>query len=72
MDEAFLLDQLRRVNELLKIMKKREDAMAHNMLQKADAFGYLYKENQKEISLLIETMDMEMEPTLNYREKCWT
>ena len=42
------------------------------MLQKADAFGYLYKEHHKEIRLLIEKMDKEMKGTLNYKEKCWT
>ena len=46
--------------------------MEKNMLQKADAFGYLYKEYQKEIKLLIEKKDKEMEATLNYREKLWT
>ena len=45
-EDAFLLDQLRRDSELLKIMKEREDPMENNMLQKADAFGYLYKEHQ--------------------------
>ena len=39
------------------IMKEREDAMEQNMLQKADAFGYLYKEHQKETRLLIERRD---------------
>ena len=53
-------------------MKEKEDAMEKNLLQKANAFGYLYKEHQKEIRLLIEKMDKEMEGTLNYREKCWT
>ena len=33
------------------IMKEREDAMEKNLLHKADAFGYLYKEHQKEISV---------------------
>ena len=42
------------------------------MLQKENAFGYLYKEHQKGIMLLIEKRDREMEATLNYREKCWT
>ena len=42
------------------------------MLHKADAFGYRYKEHHKEIRLLIEKRDKEMEGTLNYREKCWT
>ena len=61
-----------RDSELIKIMKEREDAMEKNLLQKADAFRYLYKEHQKEIRLLIEKRDKEMEGTLNYREKCWT
>ena len=71
-EDAFLLDRLRRDSELLKIMKERKDAMEQNLLQKADAFGYLYKEHQKEIRLLIDNMDKEMEATLNYREKFWT
>ena len=45
--------------------------MKKNMLHKADAFGYLYKEHQKKIKALIEKMDKELEGTLNYREKCW-
>ena len=56
---------------MLKIMKEREDAMEKNLLHKADAFGYLYKEHQKKIKLLIAKRDREMEATLNYREKCW-
>ena len=71
-EDSFLSDQLRRDSELLKIMKERKEAMEKNMLQKADAFGYLYKEHQKEKRLLIETRDNEMEATLNYREKLWT
>ena len=52
-------------------MKEKEDAMEKNLLQKADAFGYLYKEHQKEIRLLIEKRGKELEATKNYREKCW-
>ena len=52
-------------------MKEMEDAMEKNLLQKVDAFGYLYKEHQKEIRTLIKKMDKEMEGTLKYREKCW-
>ena len=61
-----------RDSELIKIMKEKEDAMEHNLLQKADAFKYLCKEHHKEIRLLIEKIDKEIEATLNYREKCWT
>ena len=42
------------------------------MLQKADAFGYLYKEHQKEIMATIQKRDEELEASLNYREKLWT
>ena len=53
-------------------MKGIEDSMEKNLLQKADTFGYLYKEHHKEIRTLIEKSDKEIEGTLNYREKCWT
>ena len=46
--------------------------MEKNLLQKADSFEYFYKEHQKEIMLLIEKRDKEMEATVNYKEKCWT
>ena len=46
--------------------------MEKNLLQKADTFGYLYKEHHKETRTLIEKSDKEIEGTLNYREKCWT
>ena len=70
-EDAFISYRLKRDSGLIKIMKEMEDAMEKNMLQKADAFGYLYKEHQKEIILLIEKMDKELEGTLNYRKKCW-
>ena len=41
-------------------------------MQKVVAFGYLYKEHHKEIKLLIEKRDSDMEATLNYKEKLWT
>ena len=71
-EKAFMLNQLKKEKELLKIMKKRENAMEHNMFQKADAFSYLYKEHRKEINLLIEKRDKEIEVNLNYREKLST
>ena len=46
--------------------------MEYNILQKAKAFGYLYKEHQKEIKATIQKMDEELESTLNYKEKLWT
>ena len=71
-EDVFISDQLRKDSELIKIMKEREDAMEKNLLQKVDAFRYLYKEHHKEIRLLIEKKDKEMEGTQNYREKCLT
>ena len=71
-EDVFLSYKLMRDSELLKIMKEKEDAMEKNLLQKADAFGFLYKEHQKEIRAQIKKMDKELEGTLNYREKCWT
>ena len=65
-------------HKLLKKCKKNrlkiDEFRTHqkNMLQKENAFGYLYKEHQKEIKLLIEKRDKEMEATLNYKEKLWT
>ena len=53
-------------------MKEREDAMKKNMMQKVDAFGYLYKEHQKEIKHLIEKRDKEIEAALNNKEKLRT
>ena len=52
-------------------MKEMEDAKEKNLLHKAYSFRYLYKEHHKEIRLLIEKRDKELEGTLNYREKCW-
>ena len=46
--------------------------MEQNMLQKVDAFRYLYKEHRKEITTTIQKSDEEMEASLNYREKLWT
>ena len=46
--------------------------MEQTLLQKADAFGYLYKEHQKEIRTTIQRRDEEMVASLNYKEKLWT
>ena len=46
--------------------------MEQNLLQKTDAFGYLYNEHQKEIKATIQKRDEELEATLNFREKLWT
>ena len=44
---------MKRDQELIKLMEIREKEMEKNLLQKAKAFGYLYKEQQKEIKATI-------------------
>ena len=68
-EKAFMIDQLKRDQELIKLMELREKDMELNLLQKAEAFGYLYKQHQKEIKATIQKRDEELESTLNYREK---
>ena len=63
---------MNRNQEILKILEIGEKEMKQNMLQKAYAFGYLYKEHQKEIRATIWKRDEELEASLNYREKLWT
>ena len=46
--------------------------MEKNLLQKVDAFGYLYKEHQNEIKKTIQNRDEELKATLNFREKLCT
>ena len=62
---------MNRDQDLLKILEVREKEMEHNLLQKAIAFGYLYKEQQKEIKATIQKRDEELEATLNFKEKLW-
>ena len=61
-----------RDHELIKIMEVREKEMEKNLLQKAEAFGYLYKEYQKKIKAFIQKRDEELEQSLSYRDKLWT
>ena len=49
-----------RYQELIKLMEVREKEMEQNLLQKAEAFGYLYKEHQKEIRATIQKRDEEL------------
>ena len=62
---------MNRDQELIKLMEIREKEIEQNLLQKAEAFGYLYKEHQKEIKATIQRRDEELESTLSYREKLW-
>ena len=44
-EKAFMTDQLKRDHEVIKVMEIREKDMELNLLQKVEAFGYLYKEH---------------------------
>ena len=46
--------------------------MEQNLLNKAEAFGYLYKEHQKEITAPVQKRDEKLGSTLNYKDKLWT
>ena len=63
---------MKRYHELVKLTEVRDKEMEQNLLHKVEAFGYLYKEHQKEIKATIQKRDEELESTLNYREKLWT
>ena len=71
-ENAFVQDQLKRDQELIKLMEVREKEMEQNLLQKAKSFGYLYKEHYKEIREIIQKRDEELESIMNYRENLWT
>ena len=45
--------------------------MEASMLQKAEGFKYLYKEQFKEFGKIIEKRDKELEMDNNYRQKLW-
>ena len=53
-------------------MEIREKEMEKNLLQKEEAFGYLYKEYQKENKVVILKRYEELEQPLGYRDKLWT
>ena len=46
-EKVFVNEQIKRDKELLKMLEEREKELEKNLLQKTDAFGYLYKEHQK-------------------------
>ena len=54
------------------LMEVKGKEMEQNLLQKVEAFGYLYKEHKKEIRATIQKMDEDLESILNYKEKLWT
>ena len=56
---------------MLTFLEKREENMEASMLQMAEGFKYLYKEQFKEFGKLVEKRDKELEMDNNYRQKLW-
>ena len=69
--EAFYNNQLRRDEEVLSILRKREEEMEGNMLKKIQAFKYLYQEQFKEFGKLMKGRNKELEDDDVYRRKIW-
>ena len=46
-EKVFVNEQIKRDEDLLKMLVERENEMEKNFLQMVDAFGYIYKEHQK-------------------------
>ena len=68
---TFYNEQLKRDEDVLTLLEKREGRMETIMLQKAKGFKYLYKEKFKEFGKLMEKRDKELEMENNYRLKLW-
>ena len=68
---TFYNEQLKRDEYVLTFLEKREGRMEASMLQKAEGFKYLYKEQFKEFGKLMEKRDSELEMDNNYRHKLW-
>ena len=64
---TFYNEQLKRVEDVLTFLEKREEKMEGSLLQKAKGFKYLYKEQFKEFGKLVEKRDKELEMDNNYR-----
>ena len=63
----FYNEQLKRDEDVLTFLEKREGRMEASMLQKAEGFKYLYKEQFKEFEKLMEKRDKELEMDNNYK-----
>ena len=65
---TFYNEQLKRDEDVLTFLEKREEKMEGSMLQKAEGFKYLYKDQFKEFGKLVEKRDKELEMDNNYRQ----
>ena len=64
---TFYNEQLKRDEDMLTFLEKREEKMEASRLQKAEGFKYLYKEQFKEFGRLMEKKDKELQIDNNYR-----
>ena len=69
--KTFYKEKIKRDEDVLSFLDKREEKMEASMLQKAEGFKYLYKEQFKEFGKLMEKRDKELEMDNNYRQKLW-
>ena len=69
--KTFYNEQLKRDEDVLSFLEKKEEKMEASMLQKAEGFKYLYKEQFKKFGKLMEKRDKELEMDNNYRHKLW-
>ena len=69
--KTFYNEQLKMDEDVLTFLEKREEKMEACMLQKAEGFKYLYKEQFKKFGKLMEKRDEEIEVDNNYRHKLW-
>ena len=69
--KTFYSEQLKIDEDVLSFLEKREENMEAGMLQKAEGFKYLYKEQFKEFGKLVEKRDKKLEMDNNYRYKLW-
>ena len=65
--KTFYKEQLKRDEDVLSFLDKREEKMEASILQKVEGFKYLYKEQFKEFGKLMEKRDKELEMDNNYR-----
>ena len=69
--QSFYNEQLKRDEDVLTFLDKREENLEGSTLQKVEGFKYLYKEQFKEFGKLVEKRDKELEMDNNYRQKLW-
>ena len=64
-------EPLKRDEDVLTSLDKREEKLEGSMLQKAEGFKYLYEEHFKEFGKLVEKRYKKLEMNNNYRQKLW-